>query len=173
MAKSIHSRKRDRSLHIRLSESTARKRPSTLRAQLERAAAGLLYTSESDYPFKFFSLPAEGERDLTPEGFVARLGVSQQFIDQFNVPLDKLVQERPLDGFFPSAADLAGHYGRDPDDPQVVTEAKRFQKLAALLKKKLRGVKVLRLGSVEIRCYIVGLAGRGDLAGLVTTSIET
>jgi hypothetical protein len=151
----------------------SRKRWVVTREQLERAAAGLLYSSESDYPLQFFSLPGAGEGDLTPEGFLIRLGVSQQFVDEFNVPIDRLVEERPLDGFFPSAADLADFYGTDPDDPKVVAESKRFRRLEAVLRKRLKGVRVLRVGYVEIRCYIVGRTADGDLAGLVTTAIET
>jgi len=120
---------------------------------LERAAAGLLHPSESDFPYRFFSLPTEGESDLTPQGFIIRLGVSQQFIDDVNIPIEKLAEERELGGFFP--------------------ESKRFQRLEAILRQRLRGVKVLRVGQVEIRCYVAGFDEHGDIAGLVTTSIET
>jgi Nuclease A inhibitor-like protein len=41
----------------------------SLRDELEKAAAGLSYTSESDYPFRFFALPADSDTDLTPQGF--------------------------------------------------------------------------------------------------------
>jgi hypothetical protein len=132
-----------------------------------------LYSSESDYPLQFFSLPSAGEGDLTPEGFLIRLGVSRQLIDKLDVPIDQLVEERPLDGFLPSDADLADSYGTDPSDPKVVAESKRFRRLETVLRKRLSGVRVLRVGYVEIRCYIVGLTRDGDLAGLVTTAIET
>jgi len=138
---------------------TSRRRLPALRRQLERAAAGLLHMSESDFPFRFFSLPADGASDLTPRGFIVRLGVSEQFIGDFNVPVDQLVEERTLAGFFPNAGDAS--------------EVKRFQRLEALLRKRLRGVKVLRVGQVEIRCYIAGFDEHGDIAGLVTTAIET
>jgi len=145
----------------------------SLREELEKAAAGLSYTSESDYPFRFFTLPAENETDLTPQGFLYRIGVSQQFIDEVNLPIERLVEEGKLDGFFPTDDDLAEHYGIDASDPKIVSESKRFRKLEAVLRKRLRGVKVLRVGQVEIRCYIAGLAEQGDIAGLVTTAIET
>jgi Nuclease A inhibitor-like protein len=131
---------------------------SGLHEELEKAAAGLSYSSESDYPFRFFTLPAESEKDLTPEGFLNRIGVSQQFIDEINLPIDRLIQERTLDGFLPT------------DDNE---ESTRFRKLEAVLRKRLRGVKVFRVGQVEIRCYIAGLDEHGYIAGLVTTSIET
>jgi hypothetical protein len=34
-------------------------------------------------------------------------------------------------------------------------------------------VKVIRVGTVAVRCYVAGIDERGDIAGLVTTSIET
>jgi len=130
----------------------------SLREELEEAAAGLQYHSESDYPFQFFTLPAESEKDLTPEGFLNRIGVSQQFREEMNLEIDQLIEERTLDGFFPASDDA---------------EAKRFQELEVVLRKRLRGVKVLRVGRVEIRCYIAGLDEHGYIAGLVTISVET
>src|SRR5215475_483075 len=52
------------------SATALRGRISALREELEKAAAGLNYSSESDYPFRFFTLPAEDETDLTPQGFL-------------------------------------------------------------------------------------------------------
>ena len=145
----------------------------SLRDELEKAAVGLRYTSESDYPFRFFTLPAEDETDLTLQGFLIRIGVSQQFIDEVNLPIARLVEERTFDDFFPTDDDLARHYGTDVTAPEVVAESKRFRKLEAVLRKRLRGVKVFRVGQVEIRCYIAGLDEHGDIAGLVTTAVET
>jgi Nuclease A inhibitor-like protein len=130
----------------------------SLREELEKAAAGLEYHSESDYPFQFFTLPAESGKDLTPEGFLNRIGVSQQFINEINLPINRLIEERTLDGFFPSYDDA---------------ESKQFRKLEAVLRKRLRSVKVLRVGQVEIRCYIAGLDEHGYIAGLVTMVVET
>jgi hypothetical protein len=155
------------------SRKSGPKRPPSLREELERAAAGLSHMSESDYPFQFFTLPAESENDLTPEGFLYRLGVSQQFIDEFNVPTDKLIEEWTLDDFFPNQDDLSERHGTDADDPQVVSEWERIQRLKEVLERRLRGVKVFRVGQVEIRCYIAGLDEQGNIAGLVTTAIET
>lgn len=151
---------------------TPKRPPTTLRERLERATAGLLYTSESDRPFRFFSLPSEDASDLTPVGFLIRLGVSQQFIDRHQVPTDELVQERSLDDFFPDAERLANYYGVEVTDRKVVSELKRWERLKALLRRSLRGVKVLRVGTVDIRCYVAGFK-KGDIAGLITTAIET
>src|SRR5215467_11430242 len=69
----------------------------SLRDELEKAAAGLRYTSESDYPFRFFTLPAEDETDVARRGFLIGIGVSQQFIDEVNLTIDRLVEERTFD----------------------------------------------------------------------------
>lgn len=145
----------------------------SLREELEKAADGLNYTSESFNPFQFFTLPAEGENDLTPEGFLNRLGISQAVIDEFNLPVERLIEERRLESFLPSAEDLAAGDGVEASDPEVAAEAKKYRELESLLKKRLRGLKVFCVGQVEIRCYLVGLDERGNLAGLVTLAIET
>lgn len=152
--------------------------PQGLCEQLEQAAKGLYHVSESDYPYRFFTLPAASEPaerkdDLTAQGFLIRLGISQQFTDEFNVPIDVLATEKTLEDFFPSRETLAGYQGTDVNDPKVVSEWKQYQKLQALLKKRLRDVKVIRVGTVEIRCYIAGLDRYGNIAGLLTTCIET
>ena len=145
----------------------------TLREELEKAADGLDYASESFNPFQFFTLPAEGENDLTPEGFLSHLGISQAVIDEFNLPVERLIEERPLENFFPSAGDLADRDGKETSDPEVMAQAKKYRELEASLKKRLRGLKALCVGQVEIRCYLVGLDERGYLAGLVTLAVET
>jgi hypothetical protein len=145
--------------------------------ELETAASGLLNTSESDFPYKFFSLSQRdlrGDIDkLTALNFLGGIGISEELIDQFKLPVDQLIEERTLDGFFPSIDDIAGFYGTDTNDPKVIAESQRFRKLEALLRKRLHEVKVFRVGQVEIRCYIAGFAKHGNIAGLVTTSIET
>ncbi len=160
------------------SRGNSTKQPSSprspgLREQLEQVAHGLFHVSEADYPYRFFSLPSESEKDLSAQGFLIRLGVSQQFTDEFNVPTDKLVSEMALEDFFPTIDVLADYYGSGKSDPKVVSVWKRYQKLEALLKKHLRGVRVIRVGSVEVRSYIAGLDKDGNIAGLLTTCIET
>ncbi|HEV7667586.1 MAG TPA: nuclease A inhibitor family protein [Thermoanaerobaculia bacterium] len=152
---------------------TVVKQPAaTLREQLEKAAKGILFGSESDYPLQFFTLPAGDLKDLNLLGFLGRIGLSEELIGEFGVPLKDWAEERPLDGFFPSIEEIAESHGTSTRDPEVIKESKQLRKLEALLKRRLRDVKVFRVGQVEIRCYIAGLI-KGDIAGLVTTAIET
>jgi hypothetical protein len=149
------------------------KQQPSLREELEQAAAGLYYMSESDYPYKFFTLPSEGEKDLTPEGFLNRLGLSQQWLDESGVSTGDLIEERSLADFFPNEEDLAERHSTDTTDPDVMSEWKKVQQLLEVLNRRLRGITVFRVGQVEIRCYITGLDEQNNLAGLVTTAVET
>ena len=49
----------------------------------------------------------------------------------------------------------------------------RYEELVLLLERRLRDVKVYRVGRIEIECYIVGLDDRGNLSGLKTIAVET
>jgi hypothetical protein len=42
-----------------------------------------------------------------------------------------------------------------------------------LLSTRLRDARVYRLGKIEVRCYIAGLDGAGNIAGLKTVAVET
>ena len=145
--------------------------------ELEKASAGLFNISESDSPYEFFTLHQRDQRGdgdkLTSMEFLNVIGLSQELIDEFKIPVDQLIEERPLDNFFPTIDDIAGYHGTDIKDRKVIAESKRYRKLEALLKKQLDDVKVFRVGKVEIRCYTGGFAKHGNIAGLVTTAIET
>jgi hypothetical protein len=150
---------------------------SKLCDELEHAAAGLFNISEQDHPYSFFTLhqrdlPREGDK-LTALEFLGCVGLSNELIDEYKIPVDQLIEERTPDNFFPTIDDLAGYYGTDNNDPKVVAVSKRYRKLEALLNKRLQDVKVFRVGKIEIRCYIAGLAKHSSIAGLVTTAIET
>jgi hypothetical protein len=116
-----------------------------LRRRLEGAAAGLVYISEGDAPFVYVE---PTERELHPKG--AR------------------VQEVSLERFF------AGHIEEsDPGDPVAQANVEHFRALQQTLRESLEEVRVIRVGEVEIRCYIVGRAASGGLAGLATTAWES
>lgn len=145
----------------------------SLGEELELAAEGLRHMSESDYPFQFFTLPTQDEKELTPQGFLDRLGISGSLLSTLGVPPERLIREKSFEGFFPSADDLAERSGADPDDPEVVEKSERYRALEAVLNARLRDLTVFRVGEVEVRCYIAGRDERGNVAGLMTTSVET
>ncbi len=127
-----------------------------LRARIERAAEGLLYTSESDRPFEFAFLPGAGDRPPGARAFAALVGA------------DGEAEERGLDEFFARHAETA-----DPYDVGAQRVRPRYEALRELLRHELRGTTVYRTGRVEVDCWVVGGDGRGNLAGVRTVAIET
>lgn len=131
---------------------------SDLRAELEQACADLVYSSESDRPFEFFSVPFAGEHAPSIDDFRALLGIEP----------NTLIETRSLNEFF------ARHLGIvDPTDTRAIEIRPRYDALTSLLGRRLEGVKVFRVGKIAIACYIVGRPGPGTLAGLRTVAIET
>jgi len=146
--------------HARATEGGAARARSTeaTRRRLERAAAGLLYTSESDYPFEYVFFAVDTRAPLTEAAFRAIAGV----------PADSLVEERTLDDFF------ARHIERvDPGDSAAVALVPRYESLKRVIRTSVRGVRVYRVGQIAIRCYVVGVDARGNVIGLATKAIET
>lgn len=130
-----------------------------LQVELELAASGLVYSSESDRPFEFFSIPYPGRRSPpSAEDFAALIG------DEGH----RRVEERSLNDFF------ARHTATsDPYDSESQKIRPRYEALMRLLSTRLREVKVYRLGTIQIDCYVAGLDGSGNLAGLKTVAVET
>jgi hypothetical protein len=128
-----------------------------LKAQLEAAAAGLLYTSEGDAPFEYVELGTADGTALMPDSFARLAGIAP----------GTRVEEVTLERFF------AGHIeASDPGDPHGVALRDRYRTLRETLRGSLDEVRVFRVGNVEIRCYAVGRAGDA-IVGLATTAWET
>lgn len=126
--------------------------------RLEHAADGLLYTSESDYPFEFFCAPAQITDTLTGEAFRALAGVAA----------DAPFEEISVDEFF------ARHIERvDPNDAVAVALVPRYRELKEAVFETLHEPRVYRVGLIAVRCYVVGTDRSGNVAGLTTTAIET
>jgi Nuclease A inhibitor-like protein len=130
-----------------------------LSSTLRDAAEGLLYTSEGDCPFDELSIPGLGSAwPQTKDQFLLNIGATS----------DVEVREQTLDQFF------ARHIEKsDPQDARLQAMRPRFEALRATLREELREVRVFRVGTVEVRCYIVGADASGNLSGLVTTSLES
>jgi len=130
---------------------------AAVRARLEDAARGLLYTSESDRPFTYVSL-RRPTGELTPANFATAIGA----------PPGTPAAEQTVDAF------LARHIERAPaDDPAMQTLRPKYEALKAELRRVGSEVRVFRVGSIEVRCFAVADDGRGNLVGLETVSVET
>ena len=128
-----------------------------LRSRLEAASEGLVYGSESDYPFTFFAVPGVHGFD-SPAEFARLVGA----------PPELRVRETSWDHFV--AWPLSGG---DPVDPSSGQTAASFGRLDSELRALLKNLRVIRIGEVQIYCFIVGDDGRGNLGGLMTMAVET
>jgi hypothetical protein len=124
---------------------------------LRTASSGLLFPSESEYPFEVF-VWKDDARDID-EGALLRLA---------GRPAGATVERVGLDRFFRNAVAK-----NDWNDERERTVARRFQDLLRVLKSSLSDVRVFRVGAIEIEVYIVGQTPDGDWAGLRTKVIET
>ena len=130
-----------------------------LQSILETAAAELVYTSESDRPFEWFFLKDAG----TGWPYDA-----EELAKRFPEAGGKKIEERSLDDFFRRHIETS-----DPYDVRTQQIRPRYEALKATLGSSLKDPRVIRIGSIEITCLIVGDDGRGNLAGLSTVAIET
>ena len=124
--------------------------------QLKRASDGLLFMSESEYPFEVFLW--EGIAPATPEKVVQQTHHSQ----------DTPVQVEGIDDFFKVATTPEDWY-----EEEEKSTVKRFQTLVHTLKENLNNLQVYRLGNKEVDAYIVGQTPTGNLAGISTKVVET
>jgi hypothetical protein len=131
---------------------------SILRFVLEYAAAGLLYLSESDYPFTYHFHKGPAPTPLTVSAFRSVLGI----------PADSTVEELSLDEFF------ARHIERvDPADSAAVALVPRYLNLRETIRNALHHPRVFRVGRIAVTCYIVGTDRKANIVGLTTVAIET
>lgn len=122
----------------------------------QKATEGLLFMSESDYPWDvlYWRLPG---------GNPSAARVAALAGEDANV-----VEERSLEAFFDGAATP-----QDWHSEEDLLTVQRYQKLIVLLKSKLRSLKVYRFGSIQIHAYVVGVTSAGNWVALRTTQIET
>lgn len=124
--------------------------------QLKQASSGLLYMSESDYPFEVFFWVAVAP--MTPE----------KVLHQTGYPQDTPVEIVEFDRFFRRVTTPQDWH--TPEEQETVAQ---YQALVDTLKANLSNLEVYRVGSIEIDVYIVGQTPTGYSAGLSTRAVET
>jgi hypothetical protein len=144
---------------VNLSNDGTKTMSGDLRSEVERAAEGLVYTSESDRPFEWFTVA--GGAEGWPYG-------ADEFARRIGAAAGAPVEERTLGRFFQPHIEST-----DPSDTRAQEIRPRYEALKALLAAKLAEVRVFRVGRIEIDCYVVGGDGRGNLAGVRTVAVET
>ncbi|MBC1218558.1 nuclease A inhibitor family protein [Nostoc sp. UCD121] len=124
--------------------------------QLKLASDGLLFMSESEYPFEVFLW-----EDITPV-------TPQKVVQQTNHPQDTPIKIVEIDDFFQVATTE-----EDWHEEEEKATVKRFQALVQTLKENLTNLQVYRLGNKEIDVYVVGQTPALNLAGISTKVVET
>jgi hypothetical protein len=122
------------------------------------AATGLLFRSESDYPFEPFTHenPSGGPLEVP------------QLLSWLSLPPNTPVQQQELAYFF------RNHTRESPGASPAQTElAHRFQRLQAALEKDLRAPAAYCIGQTQVHAYLLGQDAAGNFAGLTTTLIQT
>jgi hypothetical protein len=125
------------------------------RRLLLKASEGLLYPSESDYPFTYFSFPSVSKLP-TPQGFLQLTGQIGQPVTQidFDELFNRLTKIEP-----------------GMDELQILA-ARRYRLLRSTFKSTYKQLTVHRVGEIQVQVYIAGVNNCG-LTGLQTISIET
>lgn len=124
--------------------------------ELKQLTDGLLFMSESDYPFE--TVYWEGNTELNSQ-YLRKLS------DQ---PDDAPVEVRSVDDFLRGVGSELTWKGG-----QQLVVAKDYQALVQYLKENLDDLKVYRIGEVNIPVYIVGRTKNGNWVGLSTRVVET
>jgi hypothetical protein len=125
---------------------------------LQAATEGLLYTSEGDAPFAEVFIPGGGAQwPPSPDAFASLVGAD-----------GAAAAEQTTDRFFARHIDHVS-----AADPVMLAMKPRYEALRDLLAALLRDVRVFRVGTVEVLCYVVGVDSKNDVSGMSTVSIET
>jgi Nuclease A inhibitor-like protein len=126
--------------------------------KLKQASDRLLMMSESEYPFEVFLWANEAQENLT----------NQKLLQLTGYPQETIIETVELDYMFRNCAQE-----KEWHDETQKQNIQKFQSLVKILKDNLTGIKVYRIGTINIDVYIVGKTPSGDLAGISTKIVET
>ena len=148
---------------------------AVVKAALDAAVQGLLYTSESDYPFQVLVLPGAARPHVTAYNLNQKLA-PVYVLRPGTLPLaQRKVQAMTLAALFKPYVQAQDWWG---DFEQQ--RAPQWKKLRHILETQLSYVHVYRVGpktpwglSPDIDVFIVGTTADDDLIALWTVSIET
>ena len=124
--------------------------------QFKTATDGLLFMSESDYPFEIHDwkdLP-----QVTPDHLKQLAGL----------PADTPIEETTVDNFFRPAV---RNYEGQSETARSTSE--RYRQLLQLIRDNLTDVTVYKLGRINMPVFIVGKTRSGSWMALSTRVVET
>lgn len=125
-------------------------------SEIEMLCRGLVYVSETDAPITYFSVPEASEAS------------SKIILQQAAKRKNKQIEEVQFDDFFDRLISFKDWFG----DREKV-RAKKFLKLKQLLEENLTGIKVFRIGEIQVEIFVAGIDKEGRLAGVKTEAVET
>jgi hypothetical protein len=126
--------------------------------ELQIAIDGLLFSSESDFPFEIISWSATELPVLTSATLLAHTGHKPA----------TAVSTATLENLF---APLITEQDWHTEDDK--TTLARFRQLLEKLQKHLHDIQVYRVGEIELDIYILGKTASGEWLGLSTKAVET
>lgn len=127
-----------------------------LSERIRETSEGLYYISETDAEISpFAGTKADA---VTKENLLRQTG---------NKP-DAPVEERDFAAFFTRLTKIEDWFGEEEKH-----SAAKFARLKELLERNLKGLRVFKVGRIEIDIYVVGLDAQGNLAGIKTQAVET
>jgi hypothetical protein len=132
--------------------------PSSLSEILTQAAKGLLFPSESEFPFTYFEWPDYQGKRL----------YASKILKLLNYPPDTPIEKKSLDDFFKQVTEVQDWYGEEENE-----NVRKFVHLKQVLTEQLTSIQVYRVGKIEISVYIAGKTSDGHWAGLSTKVVET
>ncbi len=127
-----------------------------LAKQIKKITKGLYYISETDA--EIFLLIENKAEAVTVE----------EVLKQTESAADTPVEERDFNTFFARLTEKQEWFG----DEETAT-ANKFAELKKLLENNLRGLKVFKIGKIELDIYVVGLDSESNLMGIKTKAVET
>lgn len=131
---------------------------SSLSDTLKQAAEGLIFPSESEFPFTYFEWTDYQGKRLNAGTVLKLLGF----------PPDTPIEKTSLDQLFKPVTEVQDWYGEEENE-----RVRKFVRLKERLTGQLTNVQVYRVGKIEISVYIAGKTPDERWAGLSTKVVET
>ncbi len=151
---------------------------AAIRTEVETAADGLLFMSESDYPFSFVSAPLTASDHVNEATVRAKLASYVDADPGADKPLSSLVSMSQTWEEWKSA----GHNCYDPSDPVAMESCNKMRTLEQVLEANLSDIHVYYFGKngtngnvqgIGVSIFIVGRSPEGNLVGVRTLAIWT
>jgi hypothetical protein len=153
-----------------------------LRKEVEKAAEGLVFISESDAHVVFVAAPEAGVEEVTPEEVVRWLsaqhdGRTDVFLGNEPLPrlAEKAVEVKSARDFLSNRVEAVSY-----DEAASKETARKWSRIRQALEEHLQDLRVIRFGEPhydtvdgQVSVFVVGRTEDGGLAGILTGSVET